>query len=257
MKYLFLLTILLLMACGEEPVLEKEIEDVVEKEEVVIAAKVSSPTIPSPPVVQPFVSPPSAKEYPKSVSLDINKTNRVLYVGVENMVKVNLIGYDRQELNVSVSNGSVKRFRKGMNYYIVKPDRSGQVVMSISTLMDGEISRIPLYVKRIPNPVLKMAARSSGDMLVSKFIGATGVYAELENFDLEVKCSVVDFELLRIKEDGTKWRVPNNGGVFQEKALTMVKEAEPGEIYIVDHAKIRCPGDDRSRTTNALVFYIR
>lgn len=244
MKYLLLLPLLLLLACGDVTIEETPIATVIE-------ASASPPVVPVP---EPDAIPTLPQtDCPKGISVSADKMN-VLYTGIENPVTINITGYDKRRLSVTASNAVV---RGSGTQYVVKPTQIGEVVITVRNPLEGELGRFSFRAKRIPDPELKLAGRSSADITAAEFIGAQSVYAVIEGLDIKAACSVVGFQLRRIPFKGPGEVRINRGGAFTEEALAVVKTAAPGDTYLIEKAKLRCPGDQVARVTNALVFNIK
>lgn len=252
MKYLLLLSCLLLLTCVEEAVVETTVLATVEKVKDTIAV---SQVVPEPVVPPPLAQSLSEPKCPVSISVIVGKTNKVLYLGVDNVVEIKGTGYDPKELKVTASGASIESLYPG-RYYAVEPDEDSQVLLTVSTLQGGVLGQFPLYVSRVPDATIMLQDMTSGNMLLSRFIATKGVYTVIINSGLEVQCSVVGFQMRQITQDGLINAVLNQGDMFTSETLELVNAASPGDIYIIDRTTYSCPGDQLDRKGNTLVFDI-
>lgn len=51
--------------------------------------------------------------------------------------------------------------------------------------------------------------------------------------------------------------VTNPGGGFGGQVAGLIAKAKPGDTYVFDNIKARCPGDAAGRTINSISFNIR
>ena len=242
MKYLLLLPALLLMACAEKATNDASAST--EKLEAGISPE--QERIPS-----PNSSLSTTPDF-KCLAVAADKMN-VLYLGFENPVTVSIAEFDKHRVTVSATNAKV---RGSGSKYIVNPEKVGEVVLTVSTPLHGEIGTFLFRAKHIPDPKLRLGGSFSGEMAAEKFNAQMGVYAVIEGLDINATCAVSGFQLRRMSPDGVTKYLINRGGKFSEEALELVREATPGDVYIVNKATFRCPGDQVGRVANALVFDI-
>ena len=89
------------------------------------------------------------------------------------------------------------------------------------------------------------------------FAKEIGIRAVLENFDYNARCEVVSFTLTRVEKSGKETVCHNVSGKFDEKTLSVVAAAKPGDTYHITEVQAHCPGDDFNRNLNELNFQIQ
>lgn len=112
-------------------------------------------------------------------------------------------------------------------------------------------------VKRIPDPVAYLGAQKSGSMSAGQFRAQSGVVALLDDFVYNAKCEIIGFELVYIARRSDPILVTNQGARFTASASNLISRASPGDIYIFDNVRTKCPGDINSRQINAMAFFIK
>ncbi len=112
-------------------------------------------------------------------------------------------------------------------------------------------------VKRIPDPVAKVGGERGGSIASNSFKAQRGLYAELENFDFDAKCSIAGFELVYVPKRADAVPSVNRGGNYNGTSKTLVERAKPGDVYYYNNIKASCPGDDVTRNLGSMAFQIQ
>ncbi len=78
-------------------------------------------------------------------------------------------------------------------------------------------------------------------MSVEDMKSQSGLAARIMNLDIDARCRVLGYELIRITKAGHVFRVFNLGGQFSKESLEIVKKVESGDLFIFRKIKYRCP----------------
>jgi len=128
-------------------------------------------------------------------SLVVSPTKmNVFYIGVVNPVDISVSGVPDDKLKVSISDGSIAK--ESGSSYGVKVMKPGKVTISVSAEFDKQtrdMGKKEFRVKRIPDPVAKVADMTGGVIQKNLLIAQTGVAAVLDNFDFDLKFKVTKF----------------------------------------------------------------
>ena len=128
-----------------------------------------------------------------SMTVSPTKMN-VFYWGLDNPVSISVPGVSANNLNVSITNGTIN---KGANGYIVRPDKVGvDSNISVSTMIDGKpqlIGSSPFRVKKAPDPVASVAGKIEGSISLDELSANDGILAKIPDFDFELKFTVASF----------------------------------------------------------------
>ena len=123
----------------------------------------------------------------------------VFYIGVENPVSISVPGFLAENIGASMSGGAIRAKNKAKGEWIVKVKKRGTVKVRVTATDDqGNKTSFPpqeFRVKKVPDPVAKVAGKSSGNIAKSKITMASGLKAEMENFDFQMKAIVTGFTL--------------------------------------------------------------
>lgn len=180
----------------------------------------------------------------------------ILYVGCRNPIE---IGGDRSVLSsdyvFSASCGQVQR--AGEYIYTIKPESGSKECTVVVEVNDINYSAV-FPVNAIPNPVPMLGNAKSGTINSSIFMAQNGIVATLENFKLNARCFIINFETTRTAKDGsTSNSQLNAGGRFTAQSRDIINQAREGDEFSFTNIKARCPGDTQNRILEDMIFNIR
>lgn len=78
-----------------------------------------------------------------------------------------------------------------------------------------------------------------------------------QDFDFDFKCTIQSFELMYQPRQNDPLIIPNSGWAFAKPVLNAVKNAKPGDIYVFQDIRARCPGDSAARKLPSVVVTVR
>lgn len=184
----------------------------------------------------PFVLPTPYTIAEPALVVSPTKMN-VFYRGLPNPVEISVPGVDSEKLQVSCSGGhSLKK--EGKDGWVMRPGKSKDAVISVTAEMpDGSKKKIgqkPFRVKRIPDPVPKFAEKRPNDSSVNSNAMkiATGVRAEMENFDFDVKVTVKSFNMVFIRGGQVIEKASSSNKTTSEMKANMAKVKRGQKVYI-------------------------
>jgi gliding motility-associated protein GldM len=188
----------------------------------------------------------------KSATVSASKMN-VFYIGVDNPVEISVAGASSNQINVSMTGGTINK--SGNGTYNVRASSVGNATVSVSA--PGMNYSKEFRVKRIPDPVPVLGKHKGGKIGDGEFKAYPGVFPLLENFDFDARCEITDFLLVRAPKRQDPEFSPNSGGRYNGKSQDLVNKAAPGDNYLFQDIKCKCPGDGASRAIGSMVFSIR
>ncbi|MCB0395610.1 MAG: gliding motility protein GldM [Flavobacteriales bacterium] len=131
-----------------------------------------------------------------SLVVSADKMN-VFYIGVDNPVSISVPGLPPDVLQPSLSSGSISKKGKG---YTVRVKSSGTCNVTVFANINGEkknMGRAEFRVKRVPDPVAKIAGKTGDDKIAKNVLSVQpGLAADMENFDFDLKFIVTAFEMV-------------------------------------------------------------
>jgi gliding motility-associated protein GldM len=188
----------------------------------------------------------------KSATISASKMN-VFYIGVDNPVEVSAAGVSSNQIKVNMSNGDLSK--NGDGTYTARVSSPGTASVSLSA--PGLNYSKEFRVKRIPDPVVKLGKLMPGKVGDGEFKAQNGLIPWLDGFDFDARCSVVGFNFIRQAKRQDPEINPNGGGGFDARSQSLASKAAPGDTYIFQDVKCKCPGDGASRSLGTIAYTIR
>ncbi|NJM14060.1 MAG: hypothetical protein HC896_00510 [Bacteroidales bacterium] len=118
----------------------------------------------------------------------------VFYLGVDNPVEVFVSGVPSEKVDATITNGRIRRMPDGS--WIVNPKTPGNALVEVLAEIDGKKQSVDwkeFRVKEVPNPVAKIAGKSSGVIQQNILLAQPGIIADMENFDFDLDFKVTEF----------------------------------------------------------------
>lgn len=205
-----------------------------------------------------IVSLPFKHEYEvakPSMTVSPTKMN-VFYAGLANPLSVSVPGISAANIKVSVTNGRIEQSGAG---YFVYPDKVGvNSVVTVNAQIDGTVKLIgstPFRVKRVPNPIATVADKNEGLISRNELLAEQGVYAEIKDFDFEMKFTVTSFVVSTSKGGFVVDKIAN-GNRFTQEQIDVMKGLNPGNRLYIDNIVVK--GEDgTTRNLSAISFKIK
>ncbi|MFT6333804.1 MAG: hypothetical protein ACJATI_000535 [Halioglobus sp.] len=99
-------------------------------------------------------------------------------------------------------------------------------------------------------------SRTNKKISIGEFNANLGILAQIVNFDINGKCAVREFELVRIPRHDLPSRHLNLSGRFDSKSRSIINETEGRDLYLFRNIMIQCPGDENARKLEDVSFEI-
>lgn len=191
----------------------------------------------------------------RSCNVSAEKMN-VFYIGVDNPVSVSAAGVPSAQLQVSGSGSGLDLQKQGGGKFIAKVTTPGECNIQLSG--GGlQATSFKFRVKRIPTPTPMLGNKRGGAIPNGELKAQQGVLPVLENFDFEARCNVTTFRLVRVAPRQDAEIVTNSGGRFEGGAASLIGKAKPGDRYLFEDIKGRCPGDAAARDLGDMSFQVK
>jgi hypothetical protein len=168
----------------------------------------------------------------------------VLYIGIDNPLRIAVSGYLNNQLEVGITNGTI---RKDGDDYIVRVPGGTEATVTVYVKKNGrkkEAGNWKFRVKRIPDPIPYAGGKKGEDNTISRgeLAAIQGVLAKYENLDFDVRVSILNFHVLIYRNDSLYESIysPNNRVTpYMTEAFSKVNEGD-----VVKFVKIRTMGPD-------------
>lgn len=181
-----------------------------------------------------------------SFSISPTKMN-VFYMGVPNPVSVSVAGISMKNLNIGMTNGHLQTKNGQLYAYPGGEDPSGKrTVVSVIAMVNGRQQKMsmPFRVKRVPDPTATIGGKSRGVMRKEELAAEEGIYAELKNFDFDMRFSVNHFKVTVPGNSGMVYTLDSEGNRFTSEQRGMFRRLKPGSRIFFDEITAR--GEDGS-----------
>ncbi len=182
----------------------------------------------------------------------------VFYIGVENPVTASISGMRPDEVNVSMSGGTITK-AGGASKYTVRATSPGKATVNLSgKKRDGGTynGSAEFRVKRIPDPIPEIGGKSGGTMGTGEFKAQGGIIAALKDFDFDARFDVLGFEMTLAQKGQDLNTVQNAGPRFVGAAANLINQAKVGSIYYFDNITAKGP-DGTTRKLANIAFKIK
>ncbi|WP_321287971.1 gliding motility protein GldM [uncultured Sunxiuqinia sp.] len=194
-----------------------------------------------------------------SVTISPIKMN-VFYMGVPNPVSVSVPGVPSEKLQVTMSNGKIDQDGKNYVVYPKVADINGnRTKVSVSADFEGKqrfIGSMDFRVKQVPDPVATVAGENSGVLRKEDLLAEAGIFADLKDFDFDLKFKVTQFDITFTGTGGYNNTWSSDSNRFTDEQRTQFNTLAPGSIIYIDN--IFAHGDDGTdRELSPISFKIR
>ncbi|MCF8378501.1 MAG: gliding motility protein GldM [Bacteroidales bacterium] len=209
-----------------------------------------------PPIVRNFEASYQVAE--ASAVVSPTKMN-VFYRGVKNPVAISVAGVSKASIKAEITKGSIKLGSDGDWVVSPAPGAEGEVVkIRVYADVDGQnkfMGEVPFRVKNVPNPVAKIGGKSQGGITLTQLSKATGVEAEMEDFDFDLEFQITEFTVSAVASGGFTKMEKSTSGNFTEAQKDIIRGLSNGKNFTVTEVKAIGPGGD-VRVLNSIVLKI-
>lgn len=187
-------------------------------------------------------------------TISLDKMN-VFYIGVDNPITLSASGIPAGNLVYNAENCTLTK-APGVNKYMVRvePGTAGKkaIIKLSGKLSDGTSKDFGAYeyrIKNIPDPYPVIANKRGGPIAGGELRAQAAVFARLDNFDFDVKFTVVSFDVtyqkkrsqdLELATSSNEYLTGPNANKGVEDLVTKVKVGD--KIYFEN---IKCVGPDK------------
>ena len=186
----------------------------------------------------------------------------VFYIGVENPVSISVPGVPNNKVNASVSGGgaSLTKDAKGTSAdYIVKCTTQGEATVSIVADFDGKkvnMGAQKFRVKRVPDPVAKIAGKKEGSINKNALVAQSAVIAEMENFDFLLFFKITKFKMSLYRKGKDPIDIESTNNLLTQGMKDAVAGARAGDKVYFEYIKAVGP-DGSTRSLSSVNFTLQ
>jgi len=180
----------------------------------------------------------------------------VFYIGVDNPVDISVPGIPSNKLEPHISQGDIKQDSKGG--YIVKVKTTGKATISVSAKIDKDVKQMgsmDFRVKRVPDPVAKVAGYKGGPIPLNLLKASKHVDAVMENFDFDLHFAITGFNVSTKTKDGFTVDKASTSDAISSDQRTLLEGVKKGQKVYFEEIKAKGP-DGSIRDLGTLMFKI-
>lgn len=192
-----------------------------------------------------------------NVTMSATRMN-VFYLGIKNPFDVGGGAIPKENLQVTMSNGSIV---KSGNTFIVEPNALDELgkrtKITVSANIGGQdrvIGTSVWRVKQVPPPIAQVAGKSGGDIRKEVLAIQDGIMAVLVDFDFDFKYTVTQFDVQTTDAGYTNIK-KSKSNRFTKAQKDQLSRAKTQSIVYIDN--IKAIGDDgKTRNLDPISFKI-
>lgn len=190
-------------------------------------------------------------------SLVISPTKmNVFYIGVDNPVAISVPGIPSNNLMPSMSSGSISKSNQD---WVVRVKQPGTVKVSVSAKIEGKpkaMGSMDFRVKKVPDPVAKVAGEKGGNMAASLLKAAKRVDAVMENFDFALNFTITEFTISTKTSDGYTIDKKSTSEKITSEQKSLLDNVKKGQKIYFEEIKAKGP-DGSVRELGTIMFKIQ
>ena len=177
----------------------------------------------------------------------VSPTNmNILYLEVDNPLKISVPGYTAGEISAVINNGNVSATKKSLGEYSARPSKKGKALVTLYANVDSKRTKMgdmEFRVKEVPPPKaeVRFASDVKGELFIDKMkmVTAGGLSSKLKDFDFKgVRYIVVSFKLTGMYK-GEQQSDLANSPKFTDKMLGIIKNTKSGNTITISNIKAK------------------
>ena len=177
----------------------------------------------------------------------VSPTNmNILYLEVDNPLKISVPGYTAGEISAVISNGKVSATKRSLGEYSARPSKKGKAIVSLYAKVEGKrtkMGQMEFRVKEVPPPKAKVqfAISANGVLVIDKMkmVNAGGLGAELKDFDFKgVRYVITSYRLSGVYK-GEQMKEDTKGPQFTTKMIKLLKILKSGNAITISNIKAK------------------
>ena len=195
-----------------------------------------------------------------SATISPTKMN-VLYIGIPNPIRISVPGIASENLVVTITNG---RIEKSGDDYLAYPSKidatSKNTTIAVSARFGAEtrpMGSMDFRVKEVPPPTATIGGKNGGNLKKEELLAENGIYADLKDFDFDLKFKVIQFDVSLSGASGFTRTFSSKDNKFTSEQRDQFSKLGQGSIIYIDN--IMAKGDDGqpARPLSPISFKIR
>jgi gliding motility-associated protein GldM len=192
---------------------------------------------------------------PPSLSVSATKMN-VFYIGVDNPVSISAGGVSPDQINASITNGTITR---NGNEWVVRPATPGKTSVTVNAKLGDRMKSmgaVEYRVKNVPDPIAYIANSNGGAVSRDMVLAAGGIIPRMPaDFEFNLNFVITSFKFSGNRK-GDIIDYTGNQNVLDQKMKDFIKGARRGEKIILEDIYAKGP-DGKTRKLNSIVLTLQ
>jgi gliding motility-associated protein GldM len=189
----------------------------------------------------------------------------ILYIAVDNPIKIAVAGYPASQVTARSRNGTVKVVNRNKGEWIANPKKRNDKnapIIDLYVTVDGKsklMGSVEFKVKEVPEPLPKAAriARSKKSVSKGELRAAQMLIAEMQDFYFDrnaLSYKIVSYRMNFTTPKGS-FSINAEGARFNEEVLTAINNSVVGSTISFTNLKAKRSGVKKPRDLNVPVVY--
>ncbi len=192
---------------------------------------------------------------PPSLSVSATQMN-VFYIGVDNPVSISAGGVSPDQINATISNGSINRSGAG---WVVRPASRGKALVTVNAKLGDRMKgmgSVEYRVKDVPDPVAYVANSNGGVVNRDILLAAGGIIPRMPaDFEFDLNFVITSFKFSGISK-GDVMDIPGTGNVLTASMKEFIKGVRRGQKVFFEDIYAKGP-DGKNRKLNSIVLTLQ
>jgi len=192
---------------------------------------------------------------PPSLSVSATKMN-VFYIGVDNPVMISAGGVSPDQINASISNGSIARNGRE---WVVRPATVGKASVSVNAKLGDRMKSMgaeEFRVKNVPNPEAFIANTSGGSVSKDLVIASGAIIPRMPaDFEFNLNFVIVSFKFSGNRK-GDVFDLPGTNNSLTAPMKEFIRGSRRGDKVILEDIFAKGP-DGKTRKLNSIVLTLQ
>ena len=181
------------------------------------------------------------------------KFKDIIYLGINNIIKLDYPNIPKSQLNISVNNGIVKKIN---GKHILVAEKKGFVVIELLH-NNNKLAQKTFTVKELPDPRASISQSLNSSLSSKIFRIQSSLNLSVEEDEFLNAYQIERFNFSKINSVGQlSFTQANNTAFFSKSILSEVRSAKSGEIYIFNDIIVKSD-DGRTREISPLIINIK
>ena len=178
-----------------------------------------------------------------SLTVSATKMN-VFYVGVENPVEISVPGIPEENVEPSISVGTLTRNPAGNDWIVTVPSGQRETIITVNAKVDGQSRAMgtkKYRIKKLPDPTALIANLNEGSVNRNILITAGAIIPKMpDDFEFDLKYKIISFKM--VLQRGTDiYTEKSNSNLLTQEMIKAIQGANRGQRIWFENIVARGP----------------